>query len=371
MDIRDLHSKAMDLADKADLCILKKEHEKALKLFAKAFEIEREIAIYARENNIGEPSESVLIRSAASLAYNAKLYREAERMISYALWKEPPFEIAEELRDLLEMVNFERHMQVKGVELQEGEIQLVIAGKGVSSGIAKSEEVLGRINNFVKLAERTIERTAGKPFRTKGKVAKELKPYCDSYISVPRRASLAFTVKFSRDFNTPLQGFNSLEHVIEDITTNIGLINEGNIEALKANIPDESYRSNFIGLTRELAPDGDNISLFGITSINNGIEKTTPLKRNKKSLIETIKREIITDGSGKRLINFEFCEIKGTLTAADAKGKKVKIFTTDESVTLFVPDGLSDIVKNYWESEVLIRYRTEKGKKYLETIENV
>lgn len=28
------------------------------------------------------------------------------------------------------------------------------------------------------------------------------------------------------------------------------------MEALKMNIPDESYRSNFIGLTKELAPDG-------------------------------------------------------------------------------------------------------------------
>lgn len=119
-------------------------------------------------------------------------------MIAYALWEEPPFEIAEELRDLLEMVNFERHMQVKGVELQEGEIQLVISGKGVSNGIAKSEEVLSRINNFVKLTERTIERTAGKPFRKNGQISKELKPYCNSFLSALRPASLAFTIKFQK-----------------------------------------------------------------------------------------------------------------------------------------------------------------------------
>ena len=361
----------MDLADKADLCKLRKEAEESVRLYAIAFEKEKEIAIYARENQIGEPSESVLIRSAASLAYSAKLYREAEKMISYGLLGEPPFEIAEELRDLLEMVNFERHMQVKGIELQEGEIQLVISGKGVSYGIARSEEVLGRINNFVRLTERTIERAAGKPFRRSGKVSKDLKQLCDSYISVPRAASLAFTVKFSKDLSTPLQGFNSLEHVIEDITTNISLIDEDNMEALKANIPDESYRSNFIALTKELAPDGDNISLFGITTMNNGIQKMTSLQKDRKSMIESIKKNIENDESRSTRRNSELIEIKGMLTAADAIGQKVKIYTEDKTIQLIVPDGLSDIVKSYWESEVSVRYRTKSNKKYLETIDGV
>lgn len=371
MDIRILHNEAMDLADRADLCKLRKETDESLRLYELAFEKERKIAIYARENRIGKPTESVLIRSAASLAYNAKLYREAEKMIAYALWEEPPFEIAEELRDLLEMVNFERHMQVKGVELQEGEIQLVISGKGVSNGIAKSEEVLNRINNFVKLTERTIERTAGKPFRKNGQISKELKPYCNSFLSALRPASLAFTIKFSKDKDTPIPGFNSLEHVIEDITTNIALIDDDNMEALKANIPDESYRSNFIALTKELAPDGEEVSLFGITSINNGVQKRTSLQKSRKSMIESIKKNIENDEPQSTRRNSELIEIKGMLTAADAIGQKVKIYTEDKTIQLFVPDGLSDIVKSYWESEVTVRYRTKSGKKYLETIDGI
>lgn len=371
MDIRILHNEVMDLADRADLCKLRKEFEESIKLYTLAYKKEKEIAIYARKNHIGEPSESVLIRSAASLAYSAKLYREAEKMISYGLLGEPPFEIAEELRDLLEMVNFERHMQVKGVELQEGEIQLVISGKGVSHGIARSEEVLGRINNFVRLTERTIERTAGKPFRRSGKVSKDLKQYCDSYISVPRAASLAFTVKFSKDLNTPLQGFNSLEHVIEDITTNIALIDDDNMEALKANIPDESYRSNFIALTKELAPDGENVSLFGITTMNNGIQKMTSLQKDRKSMIESIKKDIENYEPKSARKKSELTEIKGMLTAADAIGQKVKIYVDDSAIQLLVPAGLSDIVKSYWESEVSVRYRTKSGKRYLETIDGI
>ena len=51
-----------------------------------------------------EPSRSVLHRSAASLAEQCGEFREAERLIAVALSGNPPEEIAEELRDLLQQV---------------------------------------------------------------------------------------------------------------------------------------------------------------------------------------------------------------------------------------------------------------------------
>lgn len=66
-------------------------------------------------------------------------------------------------------------MEIKGVDFQEGDIQLVINGKGVNYGMARSEDVIGRIINFVKLTERTIERKSGKPFRKKEKFQKNLR----------------------------------------------------------------------------------------------------------------------------------------------------------------------------------------------------
>lgn len=193
-------------------------------------------------------------------------------------------------------------MEIKGVDFQEGDIQLVINGKGVNYGMARSEDVIGRIINFVKLTERTIERKSGKPFRKKGKVSKELKNYCEAYISVPRAGSLAFTVRFTKDFDSTIPGFSSLENVIEDITTNIQHINNNDMEALKMNIPDESYRSNFIGLTKELAPDGKEVSMFGITTFNNGHINPVPIQRDKKSISDTIMSELESslDEKGKK-----------------------------------------------------------------------
>ena len=51
-----------------------------------------------------EPIRSVLYRSAASLALICEEYREAERLIATALCGDPPDEIANELRVLLQQV---------------------------------------------------------------------------------------------------------------------------------------------------------------------------------------------------------------------------------------------------------------------------
>ena len=79
-------------------------------------------------------------------------------------------------------------------------------------------------------------------------------------------------------------------------------VKQNDMEALKMNIPDESYRSNFIGLTKELAPDGKEVSMFGITTFNNGHINPVPIQRDKKSISDTIMSELESslDEKGKK-----------------------------------------------------------------------
>ena len=83
-----------------------------------------------------EPTRSVLHRSAASLALECDEIREAERLIGRALSGNPPDEIAEELRDLLEDVYFLRHLSLRGIVLQPDEFQLSLEGDAIGFGIA-------------------------------------------------------------------------------------------------------------------------------------------------------------------------------------------------------------------------------------------
>ncbi|MCL4203791.1 MAG: hypothetical protein KJ000_14920 [Pirellulaceae bacterium] len=55
---------------------------------------------------------SVLHRSAASLALNCEEYRLAEKLLAVGLAGDPPPEIAEEMRDLLEQIYARRELLV-------------------------------------------------------------------------------------------------------------------------------------------------------------------------------------------------------------------------------------------------------------------
>ena len=53
---------------------------------------------------------SVLHRSAASLALNCEEYRLAEKLLAVGLAGDPPAEIADEMRDLMEQVYSHREL---------------------------------------------------------------------------------------------------------------------------------------------------------------------------------------------------------------------------------------------------------------------
>jgi hypothetical protein len=95
---KELHRLAMELADEADSHRRGGDDVSARTTLDKAMELERAAAL----NTIEEPSRSVLLRSAASLALEAGRLRDAERLVATALCAEPPAMIVEELRDLLE-----------------------------------------------------------------------------------------------------------------------------------------------------------------------------------------------------------------------------------------------------------------------------
>jgi len=108
--VRELHTKAMDLAELAFVVKLRGNLEKANQLSRQAFEYEAQAAKLVPDEPSSEPTRSVLYSSAASLALDCNEFREAERLIAAGLAGYPPEEIAEELRELFETVNEKRHL---------------------------------------------------------------------------------------------------------------------------------------------------------------------------------------------------------------------------------------------------------------------
>ena len=353
MTIQELHIKAIELADIAFIKKFNGLLEEAHILFKEAFEYEKSAAYAAKEENVGEPTISVLFKSAAALALNFNEHLEAEKLICLALYGQPPFEIAEELRNLLEDVYFQRHLQLQGISINSTELQLVIAGRGIGYGMAKSELIFDRINTFEKLTFRTVERKAGKKFRGSGDVSKIIKMSFQPYLSVPRAASFAFTIRLGGlTQQMKMEGFDNSTEIIEDIVENIGLVNSADFETLKKKIPDETYFKNFVGLSKELAPDGDEVNLVGLTIIREGKQKDVQFTRVRSEITSSP-----FDGENQsENIKDKNIELVGRLFAANEDTNNIKLkIEGGINYSITVPDGLGDIVKKYWGEQVKIK----------------
>ncbi len=354
--IEQLHNDAMSIADDADILKHHGEVEEARQLYGKAYAFEREAAQSAIDSGIEELSTGILIKSAAFLAYDGGLYRESERMVGLALSRNLPEDIMDEMRDLLENLHFARHLKLNGITLSDSEVQIVVAGNGVAHGMAREDDVNERISTFKQMAIRTAERSKGRKFRTNGQPPKEIKDICVSYLSIPRAASFAVTMRIGETSDKSLETFQgSTNALIEDIATNLILANSGNISALKERIKDQSYFENFISLAKEFAPDGERVNLVGLTFKKDGsdvpVELTTPKIKYREVVTSIASLASSDEAEGKESIVRE--SLLGVLYAANSKSDEVKLLVGEKKYTIKVPEGLAEIVRKYFDTEVV------------------
>lgn len=166
---RQLHDNAMAAAEKAFFAKRAGDIDLAKTLIYEAYKNEKSAAESLSTQIDKEPSRSVLFRSAATLAYECGEYREAEKLISNGLFGNPPDEIANELRDLLEQVNFTRHLQNQNITLLEDEIQMSFVGNDIGKGFAPFNIFLSRMKDFERIIQRFRDRISKVPFKEQPK----------------------------------------------------------------------------------------------------------------------------------------------------------------------------------------------------------
>ncbi|MEN0006237.1 MAG: hypothetical protein AAF798_18950 [Bacteroidota bacterium] len=95
-----LHKKAMEFADEALLARMEGNEKAATLLFEKALSLEKEAVFTVPNSSQDKDSYFILLRSAASLAFNCGRYREARKLINMGLESGAPTFIYKELREL-------------------------------------------------------------------------------------------------------------------------------------------------------------------------------------------------------------------------------------------------------------------------------
>jgi len=366
--VLELHRKAMEYADTAFVALHTGDSARAREFYFKALKYERNAATRVANRPV-EPTRSVLYRSAASMALNCGDLREAERLIATALSGDPPEEIADELRDLLEEVHFERHLGLRGIVLGHGECQLSLLGNAVGIGMVESHQFFGRVKDADTLIHRTALRKKGIPY--KDRIDKTTRDVVDVFVSVPKAACFAVTFKIGSPEQMNLPGIGLSVEVFDDLLTCLELYDKSDEEALKSQITEEPYYNNFIALAGKIAPDGNDVKKVVFSALRDGKPKSITLNKPQADISKSAGPVAhVKEG------NEEPLKFIGRLNFADSRTGKTRTVQLEISPGRFqrviVPEGMmADIVKPMFESTVCITGRPKGKSIRLESITEI
>jgi hypothetical protein len=166
-----------------------------------------------------------------------------------------------------------------------------------------------------------------------------------------------------------------VETIINEVLTCFEMLQENELEALKERFPNEDYLENFIGVARQMAPDGEAIKGLGLSAKSNGKQRTVGLNRNRKEIRTPSKLLEVSEGDGDS--DRERIKLEGILKLADSlriEGKHgiVKLRNDEENKTYSVRVPLTqmqDVVQPYYEEYVIITGYRMGQKFYLEDID--
>jgi hypothetical protein len=343
--VRELHDKAMELAHRALVARHNDQWDEASSLARQALLFERQAAELVPLIESSEPTRSILYRSAASLAYQCRDYKSAQRLIAQGLSGYPPLQVEKELQDLYEQVKFESDLLKHRVSLANEELEISLQGSGVGYGTILYDEFVRRLKSTRTLIDRTVQRMSGAPYKSSGRVSKNLRPFTHT-LSTPRPGSFSIIIRLAVDDGEQLPLLLSPAEVIQEMLRGIELVNSGNDAILRESIPQEAYYRNFVALTKDIAPDGDRIRFVSFT----GSSGITSLTRPRSQI------EVLTE-EDKETPQLALVEIAGVLDYASARKQKEAVgLTTDEGIeyTVFLHEGLDDLVRSYFGQSVIV-----------------
>jgi hypothetical protein len=369
-NIKLIHRQAMEQSDLALVARMRGDEQAAVNHVVSAYELETKAANALTHQLDAEPTRSVLFRSAATLARDCGRFNEAEKLIYKALAGEPPASIAGELQDLLEQVSFHRHLELRGVQLSDEEVQMAITGRSVGFGMAPTDVFLGRVHSTENLLYRTAERKQNRPYRDRGRRDGKLAQDMELYMSVPRAACFAVTFRVGASPQSFLPGLSPGETVIDELLDCLRLYTQGQEAQLKERISEEAYYRNFISLARTLQPDGAKVNMVGFTTMRRGTTKQVAMTEATNDAPTLTPQDVILEQGKKAKPDAGLVELRGELLIANATKKsgkqsgEIEIVTSGNiRVKVVVPPGMmSDIVKPLWESQVEVT-GTRIGKK--------
>jgi hypothetical protein len=333
--VKNLHEQAMSIAQSAMILRESGQYSAANLKYEEAFNVEKKAAFMVAKEKKSEPTRSILFRSAASLAYQAKLYVEASQMVGEGLSGYPPKRIFHELNLINEKIKSAIYNTENGLIPKSEGFVVHLVGNSIESGTIYCNDFLKRVEAMLKILQKTAIRLSGYSFSTR-------KDILIPSFHAPTGGSFSIGVSVTvRDVLVNPQ------NIIDEYLECFNLLENGNLDDLAKRIMSDEHISYFMSQSKMIAPDGD-----GVTNIDFiGKRRSVSLSKTPEQISLSITKNEIENNIT------EFMEIEGILNfASKRRGESLGIEDkSGKNFDIVVNEGLSEYVRNYFGCPVCVR----------------
>ena len=367
-----LHNEATELADDAFFARRDGDEEAYLRFTKEAFLKESESASMLRHDT-SHPMHAILHRSAATLACRCGEYRAAEQLIAHGLAGDPNERLREEMYEILDKVKHSIWLRANNMPVSGDELIVSLRGIEADAGWLEHQS----FTRFIAMVDNLIRNTIGLVKNHDFQKLSQLKNNYRMLVTTPVKGSFRIGVKLFHSEQPRLPNVTAYDEVLSRILGNFDELNNGNIEALRENFNNDRYFQNFIGLAKELAPDGERITSVSMETNIEGTRKILVLDRTREDINQIYLPPEEESVSKDYTLTDESETVTGEIQYANAMGdnREVKLISDDgKKWNIVVPVSLAeDVVKPYFGDRVtvdgrhLIRQRKSR-RLYLDDI---
>lgn len=252
----ELHSESEQLAIEAQLALRARNSEQAIELYKRAAEIEQQALEQLDLSKIR--TRGITAVSAVALWFKASEYSLAEQL-GYSMLADPhiPDFAREGLRNLVQAIWTESSKQKAGVKFVPGQVMVSVKGGEVVTGGAPLDLIVDKVQTIQSMFYRTIEFVNGVSHRRAGRPTKELQEACRPWLFQSAPGSYQFSVAIQKPqqadfFKQDIEPERIAQHFLEIVSASSG----DDTAELEKLVPDDTYRSTFLRLARNLTPTG-------------------------------------------------------------------------------------------------------------------
>jgi hypothetical protein len=240
------------------------------------------------------------------------------------------------------------------------------------------EPLLTRVDRITALFYRTVERLLGVDYRTTGSSRRRSKTRMDCTLA--RSLPASFAVSFQIGVPDPqLQLWDhkpirplEADSVVDELMTCLELWDSGKSDVLKEMISNDAYYENFIGIVKQIAPDGEDVKVVGFKTVRHGRERPLTLRRTRVKIRPIVQ---LSDAQPSLRGVVEKATFTGILKYASSPQTRrfgtVHVFDADGMMhPIRVPIALmKDVVQPYYEERVIVAAERRGDDYYLEDID--